>query len=156
MWTPAAHAQLARETSPYATCLTDAESALVRPFMPTPAQTRRPRRWPMRLIMDGILDVLRMGCAWAHLPRDMPPPGTVHRWFLHLARSGTFERLAHASALADRQRVSREASPQPPFWMRSLHAPAASVWPVYEAMTPPSALSPASGTPWSIPTAGAQ
>lgn len=111
MWTPAARVQLARGTIPYATCLTDAEWALVRPFMPAPGQTGRPRRWPMRLIMDGILYVLRTGCAWAHLPRDFPPPGTVHRWFLRLARSGIFERLAHAFTMADRERVSREASP---------------------------------------------
>jgi transposase len=111
MWTPAARVQLARGSIPYETCLADAEWALVRPFMPAPGQTRRPRRWPMRLIMDAILYVLRTGCAWAHLPRDFPPPGTVHRWFLRLARSGIFERLAHASAMADRQRASREASP---------------------------------------------
>jgi putative transposase len=60
--------------------------------------------------MDAILYVLRTGCAWAHL-RDFPPPGTVHRWFLRLARSGIFKRLAHAVAMADRERVSREASP---------------------------------------------
>lgn len=48
MWTPAARAQLARGTIPYATCLTDAEWALVRPFMPAPGQTGRPRRWSMR------------------------------------------------------------------------------------------------------------
>jgi transposase len=31
----------------------------------------------MRLIIDGILYVPRTGYAWAHLPRDLPPPGTV-------------------------------------------------------------------------------
>ncbi|MCG7364536.1 IS5 family transposase, partial [Roseomonas sp. ACRSG] len=63
-----------------------------------------------RLILDGILYVLRTGCAWAHLPRDFPPPGTVHRWFLRLARSGIFERLAHAVAMADRQCLARSLS----------------------------------------------
>ena len=91
MWTPAARAQLARGSQPYATCLTDAEWALVEPFLPSPARTGRPRSWPMRRVVDAILYVLRTGCAWAHLPRDFPPPGTVHRWFLRLSRRGTFE-----------------------------------------------------------------
>ncbi|WP_408906175.1 transposase, partial [Roseomonas mucosa] len=47
-------------------------------------------------------------CAWAHLPRDFPPPGTVHRWFLRLSRRGTFERLAHALIMADRERVGHD------------------------------------------------
>ena len=79
MWTPAARAQLARDPSPYATSLTDAEWALVAPFLPAPAKTGRPRLWPMRLVLDGILYVLRTGGAWAHLPREFPPSGTVHR-----------------------------------------------------------------------------
>lgn len=65
----------------------------------------------MRRVIDGILYVLRTGCAWAHLPRDFPPSGTVLRWFLRLSRSGTFERLAHALTMADRQRMGRDASP---------------------------------------------
>ena len=36
---------------------------------------------------------------------------TVHRWFLRLSRAGVFERLGHALAMADRERVGREASP---------------------------------------------
>ncbi|MDT8278193.1 IS5 family transposase [Roseomonas mucosa] len=106
MWTPAARVQLTRGSQPYATCLTDAEWALAEPFLPDPAHTGQPRSWPMRLLVDAVLYVLRKGCAWAHLPRDFPPPGTTHRWFLRLSRSGIFERLAHALIMAD-----REASP---------------------------------------------
>ncbi|TPG41866.1 transposase, partial [Roseomonas nepalensis] len=70
MWTPAARVQLARGSHPYATCLTDTEWAVVAPFLPRPAHTGRPRSWPMRLVVDAILYVLRTGCAWAHLPRE--------------------------------------------------------------------------------------
>ena len=111
MWTPAARAQLARDPSPYATSLTDAEWALVAPFLPAPAKTGRPRLWPMRLVLDGILYVLRTGGAWAHLPREFPPSGTVHRWFLRLARSGALARLARSVAGLDRVCVGRPALP---------------------------------------------
>jgi hypothetical protein len=55
--------------------------------------------------------VLRTGTAWAHLPHDFPPYGTVHRWFLRLARTGTFERMMHALAMVDRERAGRGAAP---------------------------------------------
>ncbi len=47
----------------------------------------------------------------AHLPRDFPPWQTTLRWFLRLARSGAFERMAHALTIADRERAGRGASP---------------------------------------------
>jgi transposase len=33
----------------------------------------------MRVVFDGILYVLRTGCAWRHLPRDFPPWATTLR-----------------------------------------------------------------------------
>src|SRR4051812_39424286 len=111
MWTPAARAELARESLPYATCLNDAEWAVLAPLLPAPSSTGRPWRWPLRSLLDGILYVLRTGCAWRHLPLDFPPWGTLHRWFLRLSQAGVFERLAHALTMADRERVGRDASP---------------------------------------------
>ena len=111
MWTPAARAELSRESLPYATCLTDAEWTVVGRLLPGPATTGRPWRWPMRSVFDAILHVLRTGCAWRHLPHEFPPWSTVHRWFLRLSQVGVFERLAHALTMADRERVGREASP---------------------------------------------
>ena len=111
MWTPAARAHLVREHRPYATCLADAEWELVAPVLPPPAQTGRPRRWSLRIVVDAILYVLRTGTAWRHLPREFPPWATVHRWFLRLAHAGVFERLAHRLVMADRERAGREASP---------------------------------------------
>ncbi len=89
----------------------ETEWRLVAPFMPTPAVTGRPWLWPLRLIFDGVLYVLRIGCAWEHLPPEFPPQGTVHRWFLRLARSGVFECMAHVLVMTDRERSGREASP---------------------------------------------
>jgi transposase len=65
----------------------------------------------MRALPGGVLYVLRTGCAWRHLPLDFPPWQTTLRWFLRLARSGAFERMAHALAMADRERAGRNPSP---------------------------------------------
>lgn len=82
MRTSAARAQLAREAIPHATCLTDAEWKLAEPFLPPPVPRDRPCRWPVRQVLDGILYVLRTGCAWRHLPREFPPREATLRWFL--------------------------------------------------------------------------
>jgi putative transposase len=111
MWTPAARARLARPAQPYSTCLTDAEWQVAQVFLPGPAGGGRPRRWSMHALLDGVLYVLWTGCAWRHRPLDFPPWQTTLRWFLRLARSGAFERMAHALTLADRERAGRDASP---------------------------------------------
>lgn len=65
----------------------------------------------MRLVFDAIQYVLRTGCAWAHLPHDFPPHGTVLRWFLRLSRSGAFEAIVRV--LAGQQWISALISTKP-------------------------------------------
>ncbi|RZK35599.1 MAG: IS5/IS1182 family transposase, partial [Hymenobacter sp.] len=48
MWTPTARAELARESLPYATYLSDAEWTVLAPLLPAPSSTGRPWRWPVR------------------------------------------------------------------------------------------------------------
>ena len=74
MWTPSARAHHGRATRPYTTCLSDREWALAEPHLPPPARTGRPRRWPLRRIIDAVLYVLRAGCAWHLLPIGHFPP----------------------------------------------------------------------------------
>jgi len=63
----------------------------------------------MRALLDAVLHVLRTGCACRHMPLDFPPWQTTLRWFLPLARSGAFERMAHALTMADGERAGRGA-----------------------------------------------
>lgn len=65
----------------------------------------------MCVLLNGVFYVLPTGCAWRHLPRDFPPWQTTLRWFLRLARSGAFERMAHALVMADHEWAGRDASP---------------------------------------------
>ena len=54
MWTPATRRQHNRENLRYETDLTDREWNLVAPMMPVAARMGRPRRWPLREIMNAI------------------------------------------------------------------------------------------------------
>ncbi|BAR47048.1 transposase IS4 family protein [Methylobacterium aquaticum] len=45
---------------------------MLAPLLPAPARTGRSWLWSQRAVLDGILYVLRTGCAWRDLPR-LPP-----------------------------------------------------------------------------------
>ena len=111
MWTPTTRQQHTRLVSRYQTDLTDAEWRVIAPHLPKPCAMGRPREWPMREIVNGIFYVMRAGCPWRLLPNDLPPWGTIYRWFATWRDGGRFERINHALVMADRERVGRNASP---------------------------------------------
>ena len=65
----------------------------------------------MREIVNGIFYVMRSGCPWRQLPKDLPPWSTVYRWFAAWRDACLFEKINHALVITDRERVGREASP---------------------------------------------
>ena len=81
MWTPTTRLQHSRPVTRYQTDLTDAEWRAIAPHLPKPCAAGRPREWPMREIVNGIFYVMRAGCQWRLLPNDLPPRGTIYRWF---------------------------------------------------------------------------
>ena len=99
------------ERRAYPSDLTDAEYACLEPYLPPPLPRGRPRRWPLRAILDGIFYVVRTGCQWRQLPYEYPPWPTVYWWFRRWRLDGTWERL-HA-ALRECLRVAQGRDPQP-------------------------------------------
>src|SRR5215204_5912949 len=77
MWTPATRRQHSRVGLRYETDLTDAEWAVIAPFMPEPAACGRPATWTTREILNAIFYVLRGGIAWRLIPKDLPPKSTA-------------------------------------------------------------------------------
>ena len=100
-----------RKALRYQTDLTDAEWVVIEPHLPPAHGTGRPRSWPMREIVNGIFYVMRAGCPWRLLPSDLPPWGTIYRWFAKFRDDGLLEKINHSLVMADRERVGREASP---------------------------------------------
>jgi transposase len=111
MWTLTTRKYYSRPTTRYQTDMTEAEWRVIEPYLPPAKPTGRPRAWPMREIVNAIFYVLRGGIPWRLMPRDLPPWGTVYRWFAAWRDIGLFERINHALVMADRERVGREASP---------------------------------------------
>jgi transposase len=111
MWTPATREHHSREGLRYETDLTDAEWKLIEPMMPAAGRLGRPRKWPLRVIVNAIFYVMRGGIAWRLLPSDFPPKSTVWRWFCRFRDTCLFETINHRLLMRDRERVGRQASP---------------------------------------------
>jgi transposase len=83
--------------------LTDRQWAFIRPLLPPPARTGRPRA-DDRQTIDGILYVLITGCRWQDLPREYGAPTTVWYRLKRWGEEGVWERIWRAALAAlDRQ-----------------------------------------------------
>ena len=110
-WTEITRPQYAREGLRYASDLTDAEWALIEPFMPLPSPIGRPRTADLRSVLNAILYMATTGCQWRQLPKEFPPYSTVQGYFYCWSRDRTFAVINHMLVMASREKAGREASP---------------------------------------------
>jgi transposase len=111
MWTTGQRQAHERRGPRYPSDLTDAEWALVEPFIPPARRGGRRRTVDVREVLDGLLHVLATGCRWRALPKDLPPKSTVHDYLPLRAWDGTLRRLHHALFVQAREQAGKEASP---------------------------------------------
>ena len=83
-WTDITRPDYEREGVLYASDCTDAEWALIEPFMPQRKNTGRPRTTQLRDVWNAIQYMATTGCQWRMLPRDFPPMSTVQSYFLRV------------------------------------------------------------------------
>lgn len=86
--------------------LTDAQWAVIEPRLPKRQWRRgRPRNDDRRTV-NGMLSVLKTGCAWSDLPKADGSAGACWRRLRDWSRAGTWERiwrtlLSHLDAAGD-------------------------------------------------------
>jgi putative transposase len=95
--------------NPYPSDLTDEQWALVEPLIPV-YPGGRPRKTPMREVVNAIFYILRTGCQWRFLPKDFPPKSTVWGYFDEWRLNGTIETI-HDTL---RDQVRRKEKPRRP------------------------------------------
>jgi transposase len=110
-WTDSARRQYARTATRYTTDLTDAEFALVAPHLPPPRRLGRPRTVSLREVLNAILYLLRTGCPWDLLPKELPAKSTVFGYFRRLWEDGTWSTIHATLVMAAREQAGKEASP---------------------------------------------
>src|SRR3954453_22906962 len=95
----------------YPTDLTDAQWALLAPWLSVRAWTGRPRTVDLREVVDAVFYLLRTGCQWRHLPHDFPHWCTVRYYYDLWMWNGTWVRINTALCASDRERLGREGQP---------------------------------------------
>lgn len=98
------------DSTRYPACLTDAEWALVSDLFEV-AGPGKPPKYPRRRVVDACAYVVRSGCAWRMLPKDLPPWKNVYAHFRRWTTKGLFERMHDRLRAMWRERENRDASP---------------------------------------------
>src|SRR5271166_962970 len=90
----------------YPSDVADAQWALIESLIPV-YPGGRPRKTPLRDVVDAIFYILRTGCQWRYLPKDFPPKSTVWRYFNEWRHNGTLD------TIHDRLRTKVRAAEKP-------------------------------------------
>jgi putative transposase len=99
------------QRSTYATDLTDDEWQLLKPLLPPEKSGGRPRKYPIREVINGIQYILRGGWAWRFMPHDLPHWQTAYQTFRAWRHDGTWLRIH--DQLRDEVRTRMGRHPQP-------------------------------------------
>lgn len=73
--------------------LTDAQWRVLEPLLPPAARTGRPRRWPLRSLIDGVRYRVRVGCPWRDVPSRYGPWWRIYALFAGWQLLGVWERI---------------------------------------------------------------
>ena len=83
------------ERKAYPTDVTDAEWALVAPYLTLMTQDAPQRAYPLREVFNGLRWIARAGAAWRLMPNDLPPYYVVYQQTQRWLKARVFEELVH-------------------------------------------------------------
>jgi putative transposase len=95
----------------YPTDLSDAQWSLLESHLPIPKRRGRPRVHSPREILNAVFYVLKSGCQWRMLPRELPPWRTVFHYFRTWRIDGTWEGMNRAMRRRLREELGRDPKP---------------------------------------------
>jgi transposase len=102
---------MARQRLADTTDLTDEAWQLLKPLLPPDRSGGRPRKYPLREVLNGIQYVLRAGCAWRLMPHDLPHGQTAYQSFRAWRHDGTWLRMHDQLRDEVRTRMGRHRQP---------------------------------------------
>ena len=76
--------------------LSDVQWAVLEPLLPVAARRGRPRRWPLRALVDGVRHRTRAGCPWRDVPTRYGPWWRVYALFACWQTLGVWARVEAA------------------------------------------------------------
>ena len=97
--------------SAYPTDLSDAQWALLEPFMPKSKPLGRNIEVSLREVVNAIFYINRAGCQWDMLPHDFPDFMTVNWYYNEWRRSGLWDQIMAALRSTVRTQAGRSVDP---------------------------------------------
>src|SRR5512143_3435136 len=95
----------------YPSDLTTRQWNRLKVLLPPAKPGGRPRSVDLREILNGILYILRGGCAWRLMPHDLPPWSTGYDYFRKWRNSGLWQRGHDTLRDQVRHKAKRRTSP---------------------------------------------
>jgi putative transposase len=95
----------------YTTDLSDEEWQLLAPLLPPDKSGGRPRKYPLREVINGSQYLLRGGCAWRLMPHDLPHGQTAYQTFRAWRQDGTWLKIHDQRRDEVRTRMGRHPQP---------------------------------------------
>jgi transposase len=83
------------ERKPYPTDVSDAEWALVAPYLTLMTEDAPQREHPLREVFNGLRWIVRAGSSWRMMPHDLPPWDVVYQQTQRWLKAGVFETLVY-------------------------------------------------------------
>ena len=83
------------ERKPYPTDVSDAEWALVAPYLTLMTEDAPHRDYPLREVFNGLRWMARGGSSWRMMPHDLPPWDVVYQQTQRWLKAGVFEALVY-------------------------------------------------------------
>lgn len=94
----------------YSTDMSDEEFELISALLPPPKKRGR-KPTDLRIILDALFYMIRVGCPWRLLPKDFPPFTTVQNRFYAWRDNGLWPQIIGVLVMAAREAEGREPSP---------------------------------------------
>jgi putative transposase len=95
----------------YPSDMSDAQWKILCPLIPAAKPGGRPREAQMREIVNGILYMVRGGCAWRMLPKEYGPWQTVYGYFRTFRRAGVWPQIHDALRAKVRRKAGKKPTP---------------------------------------------
>jgi transposase len=95
----------------YPSDVSDAEWALVAPYLTLMTEDAPQRDFPLREVFNGLRYIIRTGAQWRWMPHDLPPWHVVYQQSQRWIKAGVFESLVHDLRAVLRIAEGRKESP---------------------------------------------
>lgn len=96
----------------YTTDVTDEQWAMIEPLLPPPKRGGRRRTVNLRLVLNTIFYLVKTGCQWHMVPKDLAKRSTAHGYFKAWQDDGTWQAILDALRRQVRVAAGREPAPR--------------------------------------------